>query len=741
MKKVGHALKSAAVAAAAAALASCADSEHSGTSDVSNLAVTDCTTPQLIGCYRDAPTRDLPIELWSSSTNSPAACVAACAKAGYAYAGVQYGRECWCGATYGRYGAASNCHMPCSGASSQTCGGSWANDVYAARPTTDGGTYDSATDVAPSATPDSGAGWSGILDPSRAIDWSKAGASGGIPSRTTICATLSPGATAAQINAALASCPDGQVVQLSAGTFALSGGVVFSGQRSVTLRGMGPDKTFLVFSASTGCWIGGADVCITNGSGLYPPNPGHAADWTGAYTKGTTSITLSNTTGLAPGDILVLDQLNDADTDTGGIWVCSTQDVCSSEGDANVRRPGRSQMQPVVVTGISGNTVTFAPGLYMPNWRSSQAPGAWWDSAHSLGGIGVEDLSMDHTASDQFAGIELSGVRDWWVKNIRSINSNRAAVWAYGTTRGTIRDSYFYGTQHAESQSYGIETDVSSDLLVENNIFEHMANPTPTGEGVTGSVYGYNFGIDDYYVSGGNTMWMQAMNYHHSSGINFHLFEGNDGAGFTADQIHGTSLFATGFRNRWHGWEPGKNQQTDAVHIYSYNRYFNMIGNVLGTTGFHTNYEGYPSSPVESGPSTGGSLSIFMLGWSGNETKYPTFDNDLFVRGSLMRWGNYDTVSNVPRYDAGEVPSALAAYSNAVPTTRSLPASFYLPARPAWWATARANPGWPAVGPDVTGGDLPGVAGHAYSIPAKLCYENTPRDGNGVLLFSADRCY
>src|SRR5438445_10199464 len=52
--------------------------------------------------------------------------------------------------------------------------------------------------------------WAGILDPSRAIDWSHAGIPGGIPNRATICASLDPGSTAAQIDAAIAACPPDQ---------------------------------------------------------------------------------------------------------------------------------------------------------------------------------------------------------------------------------------------------------------------------------------------------------------------------------------------------------------------------------------------------------------------------------------------------------------------------------------------------------------------------------------------------
>src|ERR1700680_4139216 len=59
--------------------------------------------------------------------------------------------------------------------------------------------------------------WAGIIDPSRAIDWSSPGIPGPVPTRTTICATLNPGASSSNINAALAACPAGQVVFLNAG--------------------------------------------------------------------------------------------------------------------------------------------------------------------------------------------------------------------------------------------------------------------------------------------------------------------------------------------------------------------------------------------------------------------------------------------------------------------------------------------------------------------------------------------
>src|SRR5688500_14383402 len=91
-----------------------------------------------------------------------------------------------------------------------------------------------------------------VLDPNRRTDWSQAGVTGGIPERTTICATLSPGATASQINSAIASCSNG-VVYLNAGIYNLSTGVTFNGRDNVTLRGAGPDRTILRVAAPDSC--------------------------------------------------------------------------------------------------------------------------------------------------------------------------------------------------------------------------------------------------------------------------------------------------------------------------------------------------------------------------------------------------------------------------------------------------------------------------------------------------------
>src|SRR2546423_15109429 len=117
--------------------------------------------------------------------------------------------------------------------------------------------------------------WSGILDPKRAIDWSSAGA-GTIPAHTTICTTLNPGATAAQINSAIANCAANQTVFLSAGTYNLSGGLTVYNKSNVTLRGNGANQTFLGFSSGG---AGGVSY-ISQPAGQYCDAPHHGCSRT-----------------------------------------------------------------------------------------------------------------------------------------------------------------------------------------------------------------------------------------------------------------------------------------------------------------------------------------------------------------------------------------------------------------------------------------------------------------------------
>src|SRR5207247_9021362 len=130
-------------------------------------------------------------------------------------------------------------------------------------------------------------------------------------------ASLDPGSTAAEIEAAIAACPPNEVVFLTAGTFTLSAGLNM--KSDVTLRGAGANRTKLVFTGTTQCDRGPPPypvICI-KGSFNWAGGVENSADWTAGYAKGVTVITLSNTANLRAGEsLLILDQV--ADSADGG---------------------------------------------------------------------------------------------------------------------------------------------------------------------------------------------------------------------------------------------------------------------------------------------------------------------------------------------------------------------------------------------------------------------------------------
>lgn len=604
--------------------------------------------------------------------------------------------------------------------------------------------------------------WTGVIAPARAVDWSGAGAV--IPNRTAICTTLSAPQTGAQINTAISNCAAahpsdaGGIVVLNAGTYTLGAvGASFVNKSNVTLRGGGADQTFLIISNNANCYFQAAVCMEGSNSGFGKAGdtaPDNTASIAGSPARGATSITLTAIHGslgtLAVGSPMVIDQClsgrsgntnasgflgctGGAQADNGEAYECAeTNANCSSlDGPSGVERPLRIMGQVVTVTNIAGNVITFTPGLYMPTWSSARSPEAFWTSQPVFSDA-VENLSIDFTALGVGTDIMIHGCLNCWVKGVRSVyatrtNSERNHVMLLISAHATIRDSYFFGSASLHSEGYGVEFAGTSDDLVENNIFQGMPSPQMQNSYASGSVIGYNYSIND----ANDASFLFNSLTHHGPG-DFILAEGNIGNSFRGDKFHGSHNFNTQFRNYWNGWETTIVNGLQPYFDDGISRYFNAIGNVLGRTGTQSNYQCTPSACPAG-------FNIYELG---------TQTNDTLTVNSQMRWGNYDTVTATVRFQNSEVPSAFndttgspSLYVNPVPASQTLPASFYYASKPAWVPISKA---WPLIGPDVSGGNIAGVGGHANTIPAQDCATTIgiPADGSGtVRTFNAATCY
>src|SRR5262249_3803220 len=154
----------------------------------------------------------------------------------------------------------------------------------------------------------------------------------------------------------------------------------------------------------------------------------------------------------------------------------------------------------------------------------------------------------------------------------------------------------------------------------------------------------------------------------------------NNFGSFMGDIIHGPHYMVTLFRNHFDGMANNNSQTTGyGIGLHSHNRFFNIVGNVLGYSGW-SHYE----TDLDAIPNDG--EAVYILGWQGNASG-GVVANDSDVSATLMRWGNWDSVTDGTKFEPSEVPSGIPSYANAVPSSQALPASFYLKSQPNWWST------------------------------------------------------
>src|SRR5258708_6361789 len=147
-----------------------------------------------------------------------------------------------------------------------------------------------------------------VLPPDRLTTWNP-GVPGGVPARTTVCATVNASTygnglsdATAGIQAALDGCPVGQVVSLSAGTFLIKS--VLQINKGIVLRGQGPTQTKLKMPVGTNSNL------ITVGTQW--PSLIQSTNLATDAVKDTQTLTLASNPGLSVGEVVTLDQLTDS---------------------------------------------------------------------------------------------------------------------------------------------------------------------------------------------------------------------------------------------------------------------------------------------------------------------------------------------------------------------------------------------------------------------------------------------
>lgn len=623
-----------------------------------------------------------------------------------------------------------------------------------------------------------GQAWSGILAPSRAIDWTNAGlpssityGSGGSacdgshancvetisnpwtpPTRVQSGSAIKCSNTssdASTINTAIAAAKPGSYVLIGVGTCDITSNINLYGPNGVTLRGSGPQSTLLNLSGS-GTRIIFGNCCMGFSNGALSAT---------SYSSGTASVKITgvgSSTYLRVGNVAWIQQCDTGWTgsglngtapsctsgsysDPGGIWVCGIDyTVCTF--DNNPGGTHNYQRQAVLITSVTNDgggsyTVGFTPGLYMPNWSSkNNALMIWQNPATGSFGMGLEDLTVNLTYNGN-EEIGLQNTYGSWVKGIKLIGYPTNAALGISATQSLVFNNYIFGENNNNLGTAASEPVVRSDdssTLILNNII--TGGNCFWGDGaLSGEVVAYNYCRDS------STPYYIAPILNHLPYQSFMLAEGNETPEVHDDDTHGTNDLDTFFRNYFPGWdEPYVTMNPWAVDIDPYQRFDNVIGNAIGGT-LSTAYQGTSASV-------------------GNEYVIPT--TDALSVASLMRWGNCDVINGNCRFVSSEVPTNLStwpnsiAFQNSVPASDNLPCSFFISGTAfttspctifsnggtglSWWkvcstwttfptsCAASVTQPFPPVGPDQSSG--PHVDGHAYDNAAAIAYKYLPID-------------
>jgi Pectate lyase superfamily protein len=490
-----------------------------------------------------------------------------------------------------------------------------------------------------------------IIPDERIIPWDP-GVRGGVPDRQTIYTTISAGATAATINAAIAACPSNQVVLLSEGVYAITAKILIA-KSGVTLRGAGMGLTIL----SNAPGFPDNQIIHFNNNYDYNWDAGPIRDILNTV-KGSSYITSSLAHGYSEGEYVGIDQVTNNSTlkplrNRGTLGDCN---YCGRPETVGNRPNG----QLGKVTNVVSTTVfQIDPAPYA---IYSNAP-----QAFKISGLvyrsGVEDLTIANSSTSINYNTQWEGAIECWVVRCHIRGIHKRAYWVYGALWPTIEGNRITGgvpvgndssAQYTSELAYGgfLGPHCTAGLVTANWI-EKVTMAISFEGAASGNVFSYNYTT--------NIWWNSETDPPRRFGVLMHgphptlnLIEGNWLAGRTrADEYFGTSDSFVNLRNRVLQVDRGSpSSQTWTYDIERGNRNWVFLGEVAGGAP-GVNENNYEFIFGESAPYDDNNATIWKLGYNSLGSGSTSYDN--YVWTNTIRWGCWTYRTNDSVSGSGQV--------------------------------------------------------------------------------------
>lgn len=525
-----------------------------------------------------------------------------------------------------------------------------------------------------------------IISASRRVDWTLTGLPGGIPDTSawtvqnvTTYGAVGDGVTdcTAAIQSCLNAASTSNKIYFPTGVY-LTTNTLTTSHKSLEFVGDGASLS-KIKNLST---VGAADIIQVGASSSFDID---SMPLTAGYTKDSTLVTASNATGFAAGDYVLIDQLNDTNGTYTGYAV--TIDGSSATATWVSRNSGtRGLGQMALVTGVSGNDITITPPLSSTLY-SQLSPQICRQRANSTTKwVGFRDLYLENAGTpggtNTLHHVELNYVANMWVTNCEFAKCGNGFLYIRHTLFGEITHNWLHhDIEDIQNRGYGIElAEQTTRILVQDNIIgPDVRSPFHAEWGANANVFGYNY--CSLYKTNSASPGTCVPDYsgNHGAHPRMNLFEGNVGNAFRSDFLFGSSSHYTVFRNNFYGASLGSTNGVACVDAERSQTFYNVVGNILGNTGFTYTYESVWPSVASFFTQYVRTLGYYSTGLTTN--------NGATDSATTLIWhGNYDHANNAVVWDG--------AISD-----HDIPNSMYLVSKPNWWG----NLTWPPIGPDVYG--------------------------------------
>ncbi len=339
----------------------------------------------------------------------------------------------------------------------------------------------------------------------------------------------------------------GGVLYIPEGTYRLKSTLGID-KSNVIIRGAGKGVTKLMSEAS--------GVSIRVGSGM-------AGDWQkirSGHHKGSSRIEVENGSAFSGYSFIEIQQENDSSIMyTRETWI---------QGWAE-----NSVGQVLKISGVDGNKISLKTPLHH-TFSEKLNPVA--RPVQMVKNVGIEDLYIEKLMPVNHT-VFFHHTAYCWMQNVESYMTKRSHVRISVSLGLEIRACYFHRSYDygGGGHGYGVEcSNHTTNVLVENNIFDSLRHAMMVQTGANGNVFAYNYSAHPVQGAPGDSLnvgWIPPDISVHGHYPFMNLFEGND-------------VMEIGISDYWGPAGPGNTYlrnrvRGEGIFCYDHSHEQNLIGN------------------------------------------------------------------------------------------------------------------------------------------------------------------